>query len=163
MTQAGTSEFGEAVSALERDHADTYVRVGFGDADDPTPWMVFTDEPAAEVLDAVANLPMDVDVFYGAPASGVEPQGLAAPVVSVLNDQPGVVSAEAGVYGKGEVIRGTYFVDGSLTGSEQRRLEQAVLEKIAAGQAEGRLPVPITVALGEGVPPAIAEPAGDLP
>lgn len=148
-THAGVTEFAGVVDALQASLPDEFVQAGLGTADDPTPWIVFTEKPDAAVLGQLAGLPVDVDVLYGAPASYSELEQTVSTLAGALGSQPGVLSAGAGVVGKGDAIEAYYALDGSAAGkaaaTDKQGLEDAALVKVAAASADGKLPVKVDI------------------
>lgn len=148
-THAGVTEFARVVDALQASLPDEFVQAGLGTADDPTPWIVFTEKPDVAVLGQLAGLPVAVDVLYGAPASSAELEQTVSTLASALGSQPGVLSSGAGVVGKGDAIEAYYALDSSAAGkaaaTDKQSLEDAVLVKVAAASADGKLPVKVDI------------------
>ena len=148
-THAGVTEFASVVDALQAARPNEFVQAGVGTAEDPTPWIVFTDKPDSSVLAKLAGLPVDVEVLYGAPSSYPELEQAVSILATELGSQPGVVSAGAGVVGKGDAIKAYYTLDSSAAGKAAAMdgdgLANVVLSKVAAASADGKLPVRVDI------------------
>jgi len=103
-THFGVTEFAAVVDAVRKATPDTFVQAGVGTAEDPTPWVVFTGRPNEGIISQFSTLPTDSEILYGAPASYAELEQAVATLVNALGQQDGVVSAGAGVVGKGDAI-----------------------------------------------------------
>lgn len=152
-TQAGAVEFATAVDAIQTASPESFVDAGLAEEQNPRPWIVFTTPPSSALLETLAQLPMDVDVYSGAPASFDELQEAAATLTTALAEQPGVASAGAAVVGMGTEIQATYTLDSaSPTGSAPSRevLTAMALVELARTTPDGTLPVAVSVS--EAVP-----------
>lgn len=143
----GQTPFVELANKIESDMPETFVSAGLGPTDIADAWISFTSEPTQEILDAISDLPLAVDVRWGYPASQAElatalDYGIAAAGRTDENlVLAGWVTPEA------DAIEIEYRVTEETEASQGLRdlLLSNVHSAIAAISEDGQLPVPVRV------------------
>lgn len=137
----GIHEFSELATTFESSEADTFVQAGVASSG---PWLLFTDRPDDQILSAVASLPVDVDVRFGAPASQEELENaIGALVASLAGESDGVASVSAEIAEGADSIVVRYQRDGVSRASGSTVSFDDALQSAASTQDDGQLPVPV--------------------
>ncbi|HML52251.1 MAG TPA: S1 family peptidase [Propionicimonas sp.] len=143
----GVDAFMKLVALVRASNPGVFVQAGLGSAEDPTPWIVFTDHPGDAVQRQLEQLPTDVDVLVGAPANESELDLQVEALVAALGAQDGIQSASAGVVEKGLTIKVSYTREQPQNGggipAESMTITHQALNAVAGKFADGELPVTV--------------------
>lgn len=144
QSHKGIDEFSTLITELETTTPDSYVRGGMAPAGAPSGyWIQFSDMPDADTILRITALPVDVEIQYGAPASGLELATLAASLVGNLSDRPDVIEYAGASYDHvRRVMRLTYQ---PVAGLSDTLIRSVLHDALVAGTVGGELPLPVVL------------------
>lgn len=140
----GQNEFNIVVADVARRYPDIFVTAGVPPLTDESKsafWIATTTKPSVEVLEMLRELPVDVEVRYGAPGNADQLEQAAGDLVTAATESPAITAAIAGYKPDQQILQIDYAAAHWATADELSAALSAAVSSIT--DARGELPLPV--------------------